>query len=62
MLVWNTTEEEAGGTRKCYHVTWLRTRCGNTIGRQADIGEGRGQEQMDELLSREMEKEHPKLN
>lgn len=31
-------------------------------GRQADTGEGRGQEQMGELLSREMEKEHPKLN
>lgn len=55
-------EEEARGTRKCYHVTWLQTRCGNTTGRQTDIGEGREQEQMDELLSREMEKDHPKLN
>lgn len=53
-------EEELRGTRKHYHVTWLQTRYGNT--RQADIGEGRGQEQMGELFSREMEKEHPKLN
>lgn len=52
-------QEEQGSIIMLYGY---RQGMGTHHGRWADRGEGRGQEQMGELFSREMEKEHPKLN
>lgn len=55
MLLWNIMEEEQGSVIMATDKTWKQ------CGRQAGTGEGRGQEQMGELSSREMEQGNPKL-